>query len=99
MARERVQRLLELAEAAALEGRMEDADRYAELAWRVTTRYVIEPTVRLKARVCRGCKAYLLPGETARVRVTQGKVSTTCLACGRVRRRPLDGAPTRPEHR
>ncbi len=89
VAKQRVDRLLDLAEHAALEGRFEDADRYAELAWKLTTRHTLEATNELKARVCRGCKRYLLPGKTARTRITEGKVTTTCQACGRTRRVPL----------
>lgn len=89
IARSRVQRLLELAEAAALKGRLDDASRYGALAWRVTTRYTLDAPARLKARVCRSCHAFWLPGETARVRVTGGKLSTTCTACGTVRRIPF----------
>lgn len=89
VARERVQRLLGLAEEAALEDRLEDARRYGAMAWRLTTRHTLDAPDRLKARVCRSCHAFWLPGETARVRVTGGKVSTTCTACGNVRRVPF----------
>lgn len=91
VARRRRQQLLSLARKAALDDRLSDADRYAELAWRLTTRYQLDASDELKQRVCRGCKAYLLPGETARVRVQGGSATTTCTACGRTRRIPLDG--------
>lgn len=91
VARQRRAELLELAEEAALEDRLSDADRYGELAWRLTTRYQLAASDELKRRVCRNCHAYLVPGATARVRIETGKVSTTCERCGRVRRVPLDG--------
>lgn len=90
VARQRRAELLELAREAALEGRASDAARYGELAWRLTTRYQLGASQELKRRVCRECRAYLVPGETARVRLEGGKVSTTCTTCGRVRRVPLD---------
>lgn len=91
IARRHRDELLELAEEAALTERLDDADRYAELAWRLTTRHQLQASDELKQRVCRECKSYLLPGLSARTRLEAGKVSTTCLSCGRVRRVPLDG--------
>lgn len=81
---------MSLAREAALEDRLADASRYGELAWRLTTRYQLGASDRLKRRVCRGCHTYLLPGESARVRLEGAKVATTCLSCGRVRRIPLE---------
>lgn len=86
IARERIERLLQLAEAQALEGRLARANRYAALARRVGMRYVIRLPAEHRLRVCRACGAYLLPGRTARVRAREGKVAVTCLACGAVRR-------------
>ena len=91
IATERVQRLLDLAEAAALAGHQGDADRYAALAWRVQGKYTLSPSPRLKAATCRACKAFLLPSVSSRTRVRGGKLTTTCLACGTARRRPLRG--------
>lgn len=90
IARQHREELLALAREAALDDRVADADRYGELAWRLTTRHQLGASDELKRRVCRGCHAYLVPGETARVRIEAGKVSTTCEACGRVRRVPLE---------
>lgn len=91
VARDRVDRLLELAEQAALDDRLSDASRYGQLAWRLSTRHELPIDDVLKVRLCRSCKAYLLPGRSARVRLEGGKISRTCLACGEVRRRPLHG--------
>lgn len=88
---ERVARLVELAEQALREGRPARAHRYAELAWRVKTTYQLRGS-RIDGRACRACHAFLHPGATARVRLTEGKLSVTCLACGHVRRRPLHPA-------
>jgi ribonuclease P protein subunit RPR2 len=90
VARRRRSELLDLAREAALADRLPDADRYGELAWRLTTRYELEASPRLKRRVCRNCRAYLVPDRTARVRIQGGSVTTVCEACGRERRIPLD---------
>ena len=92
IARERVARLVELAEAALRAGRADRADRYADLAWRVKTTYQLRGTP-LDGRVCRKCRAFLVPGRSSRVRLTGGRRSVTCLRCGTVRRKVL-AAPT-----
>lgn len=86
IARARIARLFQLADTAALAGRLDRATRYATLARRVGTKHVVRLGRDQRRRVCRKCSAYLLPGRTARVRVRAGKVAQTCLACGAVRR-------------
>jgi ribonuclease P protein subunit RPR2 len=88
VARARVARLVDLAQEALRADRRDRADRYALLGWRIKTRYQLRATP-LDARVCRGCFAFLQPGVTARVRIRDGRRVTTCLACGRVRRKVL----------
>lgn len=86
IARQRIARLFQLAEAAAREGRLDRADRYAQLARRIGTKYVVRLGREERRRVCRACGVYLLPGRTARVRARGGHLSVTCLGCGAVRR-------------
>jgi ribonuclease P protein subunit RPR2 len=95
IAHERVARLVELAEEAVREGRRDRADRYAELTWRIRLRYQLNATAA-DGRVCRACHAFLMPGETARVRLTGGRVSVTCLKCGHIRRKVLGVRAARP---
>ncbi len=97
VARERVARLVDLAQEALRAGRRDRADRYAQLAWRVKTRYQLRG-LALDSRVCRGCFAFLQPGVTSRVRVREGRRVTTCLACGRVRRKVLSRGPASAAH-
>lgn len=87
IARERVERLVGLADAAIVAGRLDRAARYGELAWRVKTTYQLRKTA-IDGRRCRACGAFF-SGATRRVRVRDGIRVTTCLACGAVRRRPL----------
>lgn len=91
IARERVARLVELAERALVAGRPDRAQRYGEIAWRVKTRYQLRGTP-IDARRCRACGAFL-SAATSHVRIRDGIRITTCLACGAARRRPLKGAP------
>lgn len=85
----RVARLMDLAERAALAGRLDRAHRHAALARALSLRHELGTPAPMRGRVCRACAAFLLPGVTSRTRVREGRVVTTCLACGRVRRRPL----------
>lgn len=86
--RGRIATLMALAEAAAREGRLDRAHRYAELSWRMKTGYQLAES-GCEARVCRRCHAFLQPGVTSRVRLTGGKLTRTCLRCGATRRVPL----------
>ena len=88
VAKQRVLRLVTLAEAATRSGLKARADRYADLGWRLKTTYQIRGSA-IDARICRACHAFLHPGTTARVRIRAGRRSTTCLACGHVRRKVL----------
>jgi len=97
IAQERIFRLMDLAAAAQRKGRADRANRYAELAWRVKTRYQIARS-GLESSVCRACHAFLTPGVSARVRLTGGRRSVTCLACGATRRKVLRREPGSPTH-
>jgi RNase P subunit RPR2 len=63
-------------------------DRYAGLALRVAQRYQAGLPRDAKAQLCRACGAFR-SAATSRVRLTGGRLSTTCLACGTISRRPL----------
>ena len=88
IARERIERLFRLAEAEALRGNFARANRYVGLGRKIGMRYNVRLPSEFKRRVCKSCHAYLLPPKTARVRVGDSRVATTCLACGTVMRFP-----------
>jgi ribonuclease P protein subunit RPR2 len=88
IARERVVALMSLADAAVRSAHVDRAHRYADLAWRVKTKYQLRRT-GAEPRICRACHGFLSPGSTSRVRLTGGKRTTTCLRCGAVRRKLL----------
>ncbi len=88
IAESRINRLVELADAAVHVGRTDRADRYGEIAWRVKMKYQARGTA-IDTRICRACHHFLAPGVTARVRLTHGRRCITCLACGVTRRKTL----------
>ena len=88
VARDRIVRLIELADARQRD-RSDLADRYVRLARRIGMRYQVSLPADVRRRVCRGCDGLLVPGRTARVRLTAGRVSITCLRCQTVKRFPV----------
>ena len=81
--------LMVQADLAALDGELDLADRYVDMARRVGMRYNVRFRPGQKRKFCRACHRYLLPGSTARTRLNRGRSVTTCLHCGHVMRRPL----------
>lgn len=85
----RIDVLMQEAERAALDGDLDRAHRYARRARDVGMRHNVPVPREHKPFVCRECGAYLLPGETSRVRLRGKRVSRTCLECGDIRRVPF----------
>lgn len=89
IAKERIERLFELAEREF--GHDPELTRaWLELARRISMRTRVRIPRELKRRMCRSCHRMLVPGRSARVRLKRGRVCITCLACGRVMRYPYD---------
>lgn len=88
----RITKLLALARSEALCGRTELADRYGALCLRIAEKYQSGLEPASKAQICRKCGAFRLAGKTSRVRITAGRIVTTCLRCRDVRRRPVRAA-------
>lgn len=88
IAKERIERLFALAEDAFASDPLR-SKRYVTLARRIGMRQRVRIPAHLRARFCRRCSAYLVPGASARVRVQHGKVIVTCLVCGHQKRYPV----------
>ena len=68
------------------------AQRYIDLARKIAMRTRTHLPRDLRRRVCRSCKAFLVPGATSRTRIRQRRephVAITCLKCGHTTRIPL----------
>ena len=85
---QRIERLFELAEAAAKADRDQRSMRYIQLARAIGMRYRVQIPKQLKMRLCKHCYTLLIPGKTARVRLRGEYMTTTCLRCGGQMRRP-----------
>ncbi len=87
MAEQRIQRLFELAEKAYLE-RPDLADRYVDIARRISMRHRVGIPREMKRRICKECGSFLAPGDNCRVRLDGNNILITCTRCGAVKRYP-----------
>lgn len=87
VARERIERLFELAEDVHDEN-PERAKRYVERAREIAQKERVRMPAHLKRRFCDECGAYLVPGKNARVRLRSEKkqVVVRCEDCGATER-------------
>jgi ribonuclease P protein subunit RPR2 len=89
VARERLERLHQLARETTEAGHEERARRYVRRARRIAERNRIRLPRRFVRFTCGRCDRYLRPGRTARVRLQNGHVVITC-DCGEQARYPYD---------
>ncbi|MCL2509854.1 MAG: ribonuclease P protein component 4 [Methanomassiliicoccaceae archaeon] len=83
---ERISILTELSKEALAEGRYDRAERYVILAGRIGMKTKVKMPVGF--RYCKECMLPLVPGVSCTVRLTGGKVVTTCHRCGGLKRMP-----------
>ena len=89
VAAERIERLHDLARAAATDDEHDRARYYVRLARRVAERNRLTLPREFRRFTCDRCDAYLRPGRNARVRLRDGHVVITC-DCGAHTRYPYD---------
>ena len=84
IASERITVLFDLAEKAAISGKIPLADRYAKQARSIGMRYNVRIPKVYRSRICRKCRGYLFPSVTSRTRINSGekRVEVECLGCG-----------------
>ena len=89
IAKERIKRLFLLSEEKARQNRFDLADRYVELARKISMRYLVPIPKELKRRFCKHCYSYLVPNRNCRIRVNRGKVIIYCNNCNKYTRIPI----------
>ncbi|MCX6696562.1 MAG: ribonuclease P [Methanoregula sp.] len=62
------------------------ANRYVDLARRISMRQRIRIDREYRRQFCHHCYAFLVPGRNMRVRVHRGNVVVTCRACNKTTR-------------
>ena len=68
------------------------ADRYVELARKISMKCQVRIPTRFKMYYCKECNSFLVPGTNSRIRNRRdgkGKVIITCLKCGTIKRYPM----------
>jgi len=89
IAASRINQLFLLAEKYALLGRLNLANRYVELARKISMRYLVSVPKEFKRRFCKHCYHYLLPHVNCRIRIHRGKLIIYCHNCKKYTRIPL----------
>ena len=57
------------------------ANRYALIADKILKKYRLKRTSKEKLLICKKCSAFLVPGTTCRVRISNNHLTRTCLEC------------------
>jgi ribonuclease P protein subunit RPR2 len=90
IALERIYRLFELAEREFERGNRERADRYVELARKISSRNKAVIPAGLKKRFCKKCFAFLKKGKNSAWKRTEKWVEISCMECGAEFKRRLE---------
>jgi ribonuclease P protein subunit RPR2 len=85
----RINKLFTMAEENALTGKLNIANRYVELARKLSMRNLTPIPIEHKIRFCKHCYSYLLPNVTCRIRINRSKLVVYCFKCRKYKRIPL----------
>jgi ribonuclease P protein subunit RPR2 len=89
IANKRINKLFSMAEQRALSGNFSLADRYVEIARKISMKNLVPIPKDLKRRFCKHCYSYLLPDSNCRFRIHRGKLVVHCYNCKKYTRIPL----------
>lgn len=89
IAKRRINNLFYLAEQKAQLDDFNLADRYVELARKISMRSLAPIPRELKRHFCKHCYCYLLPNTNCRIRIHRGKIIIYCYNCKKYTRLPL----------
>ncbi|MGQ9587336.1 MAG: ribonuclease P protein component 4 [Thermoplasmata archaeon] len=89
IAKERIDKLFEVAKKEARDGNDERSRRYIALALRIGERHKVR--TGHKRSYCPHCRSFFVPPRNVRVRTGKGRISMTCLVCGHILRYPVTG--------
>jgi len=89
IANRKIKQLFTLAEEKALTYNMNLANRYVELARKISMRHQVSIPKEYKRSFCKHCYVFLLPNVTSRVRINRGKLIIYCFKCKKYTRIPL----------
>lgn len=99
IANKRINKLFSMAEQRAISGNLNLADRYVEIARKISMRNLVPIPKEFKRRFCKHCYSYLLPDTNCRVRIHRGKLIIYCHNCKRYTRILLKNTRKKPSAR
>ena len=89
IARNRIKKLFVLAEEKALSGNFTLANRYVNIARRISMRNLVPIQKEFKRKFCKHCYSFLLPDINCRIRLRDKKIIIYCKTCNRFTRFPI----------
>jgi len=89
IAKKRIIQLFLMAEKMAISGNMILANRYVEIARKISMRYKVTIPREFKRRFCKNCYKYLLPGLNCRIRIYRSRLIIYCDNCKKYTRIPI----------
>jgi ribonuclease P protein subunit RPR2 len=89
IALKRINKLFFMAEKKALFGDFDLADRYVELARKISMRNLVPIPKDFKRCFCKHCYCYLLPDVNCRIRIHRSRLIIYCDICKKYFRIPL----------
>ena len=85
----RISKLFAMAEEKALNGDINLANRYVEIARKISMKNLTPLKKEYKRRFCKHCYSYHLPNITCRIRINRGKIVFYCKNCNKYTRIPF----------
>lgn len=89
IAKRRIVQLFIMAEKMAYLGDINLANRYVEIARKISMRSKIAIPKEFKRRICKNCYKYLLPGVNCRIRLYRSRIIVYCDNCKKYTRIPI----------
>ena len=89
IAKQRILKLFDMAERAAHSSRLNLADRYVEIARKLSMKHLVPIPKKFKRSYCKHCYHYMLPGESCTIRIHRKKIIVHCFYCKKITRFPL----------
>ena len=90
IAKKRIINLFNLADDKALSGDLDLADRYTDIARRISMKNLVRIPSNLKRKFCKHCYCYLLPDTNCRIRIHNKRIIIYCKNCNKYTRIPLN---------
>ena len=88
IAQRRIEKLFKLAEQNAEINRLDLANRYIEIARKISMRYLLPISNEYKQSYCKHCYSYLKPSINCRIRIHNKRIIIYCNNCRKFTRRP-----------